>query len=120
MPASPSTYSPNSIFPSGVQVSQLAEAFSSGVIFLGSPPAAEVTHTSPPTLGSSLISPAMKAILCPSGDHAGLAICSAGLCIDFIKPVAASSVNNSAIYQLLSPFPSAAVTAKRFPSGDQS
>src|ERR1700675_5025627 len=40
--------------------------------------------------------------------------------MDFIKPVAPSSVYSSAIHQLLSPFPSAAVTAKRNPSGAQS
>src|ERR1700720_2804872 len=40
--------------------------------------------------------------------------------MDFIKPVAPSSVKSSATHQLLSPFPSAAVTAKRNPSGAQS
>src|SRR5271165_6048601 len=101
IPASPCTYSPNRIFWSGVHVGQLAEAFISCVAFFASPPLAAMVYTSPPTLGSSLINPAMNAMVFPSGDHAGLAICSGGLWIDSIKPVAASSVYSSAIYQLL-------------------
>src|SRR2546429_3097359 len=41
-PESPSTVSPNTIFPSGVQASQLAVAFITGVTFAASPPAAAI------------------------------------------------------------------------------
>src|SRR5580658_4204304 len=78
-PESPSRYSPKIIFASGVHASQLAEAFISGVMLVASPPVAGMVKMSPPTLGSSLIRPPMKAIVFASGDHAGLAICSGGL-----------------------------------------
>ena len=39
-------------------------------------PSAETIHTSPPVAPWSLISPPMKAIAFPSGDHCGTAICS--------------------------------------------
>src|SRR5216683_3767679 len=77
--ASPSTVSPKTIFASGVQASQLAVAFTSGVMFVGSPPVAGIVYTSPPTEGSSLMRPAMNAIFLPSGDHAGFAIWRGGL-----------------------------------------
>src|SRR5271154_7278375 len=72
-PESPSRYSPKIIFASGVHASQLAEAFISGVMFVASPPVAAMVKMSPPTLGSSLMRPPIKAIRWPSGDHAGLA-----------------------------------------------
>ena len=59
----------------GSQVSVLAEAFIPGVMLRAFPPATGATKMSPPTAGSSLISPAMNATDFPSGDHAGLAIC---------------------------------------------
>src|SRR6185312_85071 len=75
IPLSPSTSSPKRILPSLVHVSQLAEAFMPGVIFFASPPAAGMIKISPPTAGSSLIMPEMKATDLPSGDNAGTAIC---------------------------------------------
>src|SRR5215469_6411111 len=70
-PEPPSIHSPKRILPSRVQVSQLAEAFISGVTFTASPPVTGTTKTSPPTDGSSLIKPSMNATDLPSGDHAG-------------------------------------------------
>src|SRR6267378_8581473 len=74
MAASPSTDSPKTILASGVQASQFAVAFMSGVTLVASPPVAAIVYMSPPTDGSSLMRPAMKAVFLPSGDHAGFAI----------------------------------------------
>src|SRR5260370_11307649 len=75
-PLSPSTSSPKRILaPSEVQVSQLAEAFISGVMLRAAPPSAGRTKMSPPTAGSSLINPEINATDFPSGDQAGFAIC---------------------------------------------
>src|SRR6266566_1382924 len=68
---SPCAYSPAIIFPSFVQVSQLAEAWRSGVRFCGFPPVAGIRKMLPPTEPKSLIRPSMKAMDFPSGDHAG-------------------------------------------------
>src|SRR6266436_2692035 len=78
-PESPSRYSPKIIFASRVHASQMAEAIISRLKVVASPPVPEMVKTSPPTLGSSLMRPPMKAMRWPSGDHAGLAICSGGL-----------------------------------------
>src|SRR5580692_3739293 len=78
-PESPSRYSPKIRFSSGVHASQLAEAFISGVMFRASPPVAAMVKMSPPTEGSSLIRPPMKAMRWQSGDQTGLAIWSGGL-----------------------------------------
>src|ERR1700687_575287 len=78
-PASPSTKAPKTIFPSEDHASQEAEAFISGVTFLGDPPAAGMTWISPPTESSSLMRPSTNAMPWPSGDHAGRAICNLGL-----------------------------------------
>src|SRR6201999_3460895 len=55
---------------SEVQVSRLAEDFRPGVMSFACPPALGIMKTSPPTLGSSLIRPSMKAMCLPSGAHA--------------------------------------------------
>src|SRR5229473_785120 len=65
--------------PSGVHVSQLGEAFIPGVTFRASPPETLMVKMSLPVEPSSLIRPARNAICLPSGDQAGLAICSVGL-----------------------------------------
>src|SRR5438270_2655922 len=75
MPLSPSTSSPKRIFAPLVHVSQLAEAFIPGVMFLAVPPCAGTIKISPPTAGSSLMMPEIKATDFPSVDHAGTAIC---------------------------------------------
>src|SRR5580693_303500 len=79
MEESASRISANKILLSVVQVSQLAEDFLPGVMSLAFPPAHGMMKMSPPTLGSSLMRPSMKAICFPSGDHAGRAIWSCGL-----------------------------------------
>src|ERR1700739_3115604 len=75
----PPTNSLKRIFLSGSQVSHAAEAFMSLVRFFASPPLLLTMWMSPPVMPSSLIKPSMKAICLPSGDQAGLAICSLGL-----------------------------------------
>src|ERR1700674_1352608 len=79
-------------FPPGAHASQLGDALIPGVMFRASPPDVLTVKISFPVAPSSLINPAMNAICLPSGDHAGLAICSGGLKIVFISPPAASSV----------------------------
>src|SRR5579871_4118235 len=74
-PLSPSTSSPKITLPPLVHVSQLADAFMPGVMFLAAPPSAGTIKISPPTEPSSLIMPEMKATVLPSGDQAGTAIC---------------------------------------------
>src|SRR5256885_7641923 len=64
----------NRIWLGEVQANQLAEPRSLGVRLRGSPPAGVMTKRSPPVETSSLINPAMKAMLLPSGDHRGRAI----------------------------------------------
>src|ERR1700761_659122 len=76
---SASRVSAKRILLSEVHISQLAEDFRPGVMLLAFPPELGITKMSPPTLGSSLIRPSMKAICFPSGDQAGRAICSCGL-----------------------------------------
>src|SRR5882672_5127304 len=49
---SPSTDSPKTILASGVQASQFAVAFMSGVTLVASPPVAAIVYMSPPTDGS--------------------------------------------------------------------
>src|SRR5437667_4290408 len=69
----------NKICAGEVHASQLAEPRSLGVTLRGSPPLALMINTSPPVDASSLINPAMKAILLPSGEQRGMAICNGGL-----------------------------------------
>src|SRR5262249_11231074 len=77
---------------------------------------------SPPVEPWSLMIPPMKARDWPSGDQLGTASwrSAGGLNIDFVSPVDSDTVYSSAIHQLLSPEPCAAVAAKLFPSRDQS
>ena len=105
----------------GSHPSDVAVHFTPDVRFFDVPPPAGLEYTSPPGIGSSLINPPMKIISFPSGDHFGPAICMPGFgCTSCIVPEAASIENSPATYQLLSPFPRAAVIASCFPSGDQS
>ena len=78
-PASPSMFSAKRILSGDCQVIQLGDALISGVRLRASPPLAGTKKTSPPVDPSSLISPAMNAILLPSGDQRGTAICKGGL-----------------------------------------
>src|SRR5262249_19601372 len=114
------TNSPKKSSLPGSQTSQGGEGFMSLVRFFASPPPLEVIWILPPVLPSCPMVPSMQAICLPSGRQTGLAICSVGLWMDFITPVAASSVESSAIHQLLSPLPRAELTAKCLLSGDQS
>ena len=106
--------------PVGSQVSQYADPFIPVVMFFGVPPAASTVKMSPLAMPSSLMMPPMKATCLASGDHRGTAIWVLGLRIEWLSPHEASTVNNSAIYQLSSPSPCAAVVMNRLPSGDQS
>src|SRR5262249_2544206 len=104
----------------GSQVSQLADAFSAGVRLRGSPPATGTVKISPPLAPSSLIRPPINAMLWPSGDQRGTAICVAGLRISRTSPVAADTSYRRATYQCQSPGGVEATAARCLPSGDQS
>src|SRR5690348_10385073 len=77
----PPTYSTIWIFDGDCQVYVLTEVGRRAVRSLALPPAAGMVIRSPPVEPSSLIRPPMNAIVAPSGDHRGSAICSAGLWI---------------------------------------
>ena len=91
MPDSPSICSANRILPADCHASQLGDAGMPGVRLRASPPAAGTTKISPPVDPSSLMSPAMKATLWPSGDQRGTAICSGGLYTGVNAPPVAGS-----------------------------
>src|SRR5262245_31220409 len=78
-PGWPSIFSVNKILSGDSQCSQEGEAAILGVMLRGSPPVAGTTKMSPPTEPSSLISPAMNAMVLPSGDQRGTATCNDGL-----------------------------------------
>src|SRR5713226_4853451 len=109
MAASPSTISVVKISSRPVQDRQVTEAFSSGVTFRGSPPPAGITKRSPPGAIKSLMSPPMKAMLLPSGDHLGEAICNFGLRIENVFPEPTSRRYSSAVHQLSPPCPLASL-----------
>src|SRR5580698_5350465 len=80
MPDSPSMFSVNKILSLSprlpdFQKMQSGEAAIPGVILRALPPPADTTKMSPPVEPSSLIMPSIKAILLPSGDQRGSAIC---------------------------------------------
>src|SRR5205807_4487126 len=121
IPQPPSTCSANTMRSGDrSQVSQLADAFSPGVRWRGSPPAAGTVKMSPPLAPSSLIKPPTKAIVLPSGDQRGTAICIDGLRISRTAPDEADIAQSLAMYQLLSPGAGDATAASSAPSGDQS
>src|ERR1035437_2545513 len=102
-----------------------------GVRLRGTPPSAATIHTSPPVAPWSLISPPIKAIAFPSGDHRGTAICSpcsapatsagARIGLGVSQPDSPSAcVYSFATHQLFSPGGSAATYARPFESGLQS
>jgi len=77
----PPTYSAMTICEADSHAMVFGEAARPGVRSTAGPPAAGTVKTSPPVEPSSLMSPLMKPIAAPSGDHLGIAICSAGLWI---------------------------------------
>src|ERR1700722_9235247 len=79
MPDSPSMFSVNRISALDFQKIAFGEAAISEVTFRAFPPPAGTTKISPPVEPSSLISPSIKAMLMPSGDQRGSAICQRGL-----------------------------------------
>src|SRR5258706_5483323 len=64
--AAPSIDSPEMIFASGVQASQFAVAFMSGVTLVASPPVPPIVHISPPMDRSSVMRPEVHAIFLQS------------------------------------------------------
>src|SRR5215813_13410517 len=86
---SPSTCSVKRIEPAGRQRRALGEDLRSGVMSFASPPEAGTVQMSPPVEPSSLIRPWMTAIVFPSGENRGQAICSGGFQTDRACPVSA-------------------------------
>ena len=78
-PVSPSKRPAKRIVSVDCHVSQLGDAGIFGVTFRAMPPWAGMTKMSPPVEPSSLMMPAMNAMLFPSGDQRGTAICKGGL-----------------------------------------
>src|SRR5882724_2317520 len=99
--------------------SEAADVFAPSVRLRGSPPVAGTTHTSPPVVPRSLISPPTYAIVLPSGDHRGWAICVAGRAISRRSPETETAYSR-ATHQLLLPDPCAALSTRCCPSGAQS
>jgi len=75
---------------------------------------------SPPLAPWSLISPPIKAIVLPSGDQRGTAICMSGFSRSRVFPEARLRTCSWARYQLSSPEPWAALSTQCLLSGDQS
>src|ERR1700733_5991084 len=78
-PACPSTFSVKRISLGDFQYSHDGDAPIPGVTSRASPPDACTVKMSPPIDPSSLIKPPMNAIVFPSGDQRGTAICNGGL-----------------------------------------
>src|SRR5271170_6002362 len=104
------------------QNSDVADAGIAGVIFVTEPPSRVSVYTSPPVEPKSLMIPAMKAMLAPSRDTLGIAICcrSAGVYSTLGRACAAEKAYSFALHQLSSPLPGAAVPTNPLPSGRQS
>src|SRR5262245_48187205 len=83
----PPTYSTTCICAGDSHEHVVGDAARPGVRLTAAPPAPGTVNTSPPPTPSPLISPPMKPIDAPSGDHRGSAICSAGLWIAATAPV---------------------------------
>src|ERR1700722_9785977 len=78
-PAWPSMFPVKRISPGDSQYSHDGDAAIPGVTLRASPPDAGRAKMSPPIDPSSLINPPIKAMVFPSGDQRGTAICSGGL-----------------------------------------
>ena len=96
-PASPSTCSVNNSSPEARQKSAVGDDFRPGVAFRAGPPSEGTSQMSPAVEPSSLMMPWITAMVLPSGEKRGQAICSGGFQMDFVSPVPAPIVYSRAI-----------------------